>query len=103
MVKRHPFLPSKMLVSWQVVKTAPTPQTSSKVSSLWLPTLAWELNEVQPTMLGGLANTWCLLLYDRIPSNVPDKILPFPIFLVAETGQKTWFWPMRCQQNLLEL
>lgn len=85
------------------MKTEPTTKWSSKISALRLPILAWELHELWQTMSLGLPDIRCPLLYDKIPSNVPDEILSFHISLVAKDGQKIQFGPMRCQQNLLQL
>lgn len=71
------FLLSTGLARWQVVKTALFTKYSLKIS-FWQPILALELYKLWLTMWAGLSNICYFLLYDQIPRNVPDKILPSP-------------------------
>lgn len=92
--KRHPSSLSTLLVSPQVVKIVPPtghPQRFhlSGLGAFWRTTFV------------GLPN-FCSL-YDKMPRNVPQKTLPFPISPVAKGTQKTQFWSVSCQQNLQEL
>lgn len=84
------FLLSTGLARWQVVKTALITKSSLKIS-FWRPILASELYKLWLTMWAGLSNICYSLLYDRILSHVPDKILPSPIFLVVKGGPETHF------------
>lgn len=65
-----------------------TTKYSVKVSCR-LPSLASELHKLWPTVWVGLSNVCYSLLYDRIPSNVPDKILPSPTPLIAKGGGRS--------------